>query len=112
MMGGSSVPVALDLDHLSRQTMGDGELQKEVLSLFVNQLDAFERDIVQAPPARRRELLHGLKGAARGLGAFTIAEGAAALESDPADEDKLAVLLCSFEELRAIAASQIAGSPR
>lgn len=71
----------LDLDHLARMTLGEAALEREVLILFVAQarqlLDLMKRDAAQASGAA-----HKLKGAARGIGAFAVAEAAEAVELD------------------------------
>ena len=71
----------LDLDHLARMTLGEAVLEREVLILFVAQarqlLDLIESDAAQATSAA-----HKLKGAARGIGAFAVAEAAEAVEME------------------------------
>ena len=59
----------LDLDHLSRMTLGDAELEQEVLAAMA------------ALPAETGALAHKLKGSARGIGAFAVADAAASLET-------------------------------
>lgn len=89
---GSGLPPALDLDHLSRQTMGDRALEREVLALFLNQLGAIGGRIGDADADERRRLAHRLKGSACGVGAFALADCAAAIESDPRNGAHLARL--------------------
>lgn len=70
----------IDLVHLSRQTMGDRELEHEVLALFERQashiggklatLESGEDHLVRA------DLAHKLKGSARAVGAFAVATAA------------------------------------
>jgi HPt (histidine-containing phosphotransfer) domain-containing protein len=79
----------VDLVHLSRYTSGDAALNAEVLQLFVGQagelLGRLERAIGNQDSKVWRETTHGLKGAARGIGAFSMAEAAAMAEPvDPA----------------------------
>lgn len=76
----------LDMTHLSRQTLGDKHIEKEVLAMFLRQMEVVSGQIATADPAGRRELAHALTGAARGIGAFALADCAAALEADPGDE--------------------------
>ncbi|WP_315920098.1 Hpt domain-containing protein [Mesorhizobium sp. SP-1A] len=93
---GSASPRPLDLEHLARQTMDDRDLAREVLELFVQQAISV-RDSMAGCDARQRLLLaHNLKGAARGVGAFAIAEWAARAEENPHDEghlDRLGLLI-------------------
>ena len=75
----------IDLAHLSRQTMGDRTLEQEVLALFLQQAAGVSRKIAAASVHDRLLMVHGLKGSARGVGAFAIAECATAIERDPHD---------------------------
>lgn len=75
----------LDLAHLARQAMGDREIEREVLALFVSQSRAAAAEIRLAAPGERRRIAHTIKGAARGVGAFAVAAAAEALEADPGD---------------------------
>lgn len=70
----------LDHDHLDRQTFGDAALEREVLLLFRDQLQSAIADFAHAPMQDRPGLLHRLKGAARGVGAFDFADKAEKLE--------------------------------
>ncbi|OKO74230.1 Hpt domain-containing protein [Bradyrhizobium sp. AS23.2] len=69
----------LDLDHLSRMTLGDAELEQEVLAMFAEQADCLIATMA-ALPAEASALAHKLKGSARGIGAFAVADAAAGLE--------------------------------
>lgn len=69
----------LDLDHLSRMTLGDAELEQEVLAMFAEQAVRLIAAMV-ALPAEAGALAHKLKGSARGIGAFAVADAAASLE--------------------------------
>lgn len=82
----------LDLEHLSRQTMGDRALEQEVLAMFSHQLGAIRDGMGKADTAERRRLAHTLKGSARGVGAFALADCAAEIEIDPANTAHLARL--------------------
>ncbi|MEW9808026.1 Hpt domain-containing protein [Mesorhizobium marinum] len=75
----------LDLSHLAAQTMGDRELEREVLAMFAEQAQAVRRQIAKAELKERLFLAHALKGSARGVGAFPIAECASAIEQSPTD---------------------------
>ena len=72
----------VDLVHLSRQTLGDRNLEKEVLGLFVNQSNIYLKRLQVAKSATERKLAaHTIVGSARGLGAWKVAEEAAILEA-------------------------------
>jgi HPt (histidine-containing phosphotransfer) domain-containing protein len=104
MPGGESAGPArmrpIDLAHLSRQTMGDRELEREVLHLFVQQALAARTQIAESSDGERRLLAHSLKGSARGVGAFAIADCVAALEESPDDGMLLDRLEHLIEEVR------------
>lgn len=74
----------INLTHLARQTMGDRALEQEVLKLFVKQALAARDAILAANGADRGRLAHGLKGSARSIGAFALAECLQAVEDEPA----------------------------
>ena len=74
----------LDLVHLSRRTLGDRTLEREVLSLFARQLDIYMDRLRDAADCRaRQEAAHALVGSARAVGAFDVAREAKAIEQDP-----------------------------
>jgi HPt (histidine-containing phosphotransfer) domain-containing protein len=70
----------IDLVHLSRQTMGDRELELEVLALFERQASHIGGKLVTlesgADHLVRADLAHKLKGSARAVGAFAVASAA------------------------------------
>src|ERR1700751_3268543 len=68
----------LDLDHLSRMTLGDAELEQEVLAMFAEQAVRLIAAIA-ALPVEAGALAHKLKGSARGVGAFAVGGAAARL---------------------------------
>lgn len=92
----------IDMAHLARQTMGDRALEQEILQLFAQQAVTVRKQISAASPAERIRLAHGLKGSARGVGAFAIADCVAELETRPGDAgtlDRLSLLVdqvCDF----------------
>ncbi|MBV8977950.1 MAG: Hpt domain-containing protein [Alphaproteobacteria bacterium] len=92
----------VDLGHLARYTGGDAALNAEILKLFdgqANELVARLRAILAARDAKSwREVVHTLKGAARGIGAFPLGDAAAAAEPiDPADEPTATAALDTLE---------------
>ena len=73
----------VDLVHLAKQTMGDRDLEREVLSLFVNQSSIYLKRLVEAKSgAERKMAAHTIVGSARGLGACKVAEEAAKIEAN------------------------------
>jgi len=75
---------AVDLDHLARYTGGDEAINAEVLRLFdaqTSELVGRLQGILDNRDAKSwKELTHTLKGAARGVGAFNMADAAAFAE--------------------------------
>jgi HPt (histidine-containing phosphotransfer) domain-containing protein len=70
-----------DLAHLERATFGDRALTREVLGLFDRQAVRLLDEIAAATNSRARgEAAHGLKGAARGVGALALARAAEEIE--------------------------------
>jgi HPt (histidine-containing phosphotransfer) domain-containing protein len=80
----------IDLMHLRRMTLGDAALEREVLTMFAAQASRLAAALA-AMPADAPALAHTLKGSARAIGAFAVADAAAELEtlirtnSDPAE---------------------------
>ena len=80
-------PISLDL--LRRMTLGDADLEREVLGMFSNQaVRLLER--LQVMPEDAAAVAHTLKGSARAIGALDVADAAEGLEAalrdgDPAD---------------------------
>jgi HPt (histidine-containing phosphotransfer) domain-containing protein len=91
----SSPPLApddgpIDFEHLRRMTLGDQRLKREVLAMFSAQAVSLT-DMLATLPADAGALAHTLKGSARAIGAFGVADAANRLEalihngSDPAE---------------------------
>ncbi|MBX9990312.1 MAG: Hpt domain-containing protein [Phreatobacter oligotrophus] len=81
---GGAMPV--DLTHLSRQTFGDHDLEREVLALFERQSRTMLERLRNATSAKTwAEAAHTLKGSALGIGAFGVAQAAEAVECDQVD---------------------------
>lgn len=87
--GAQARPV--DLVHLARYTGGDADLNAEVLQLFLDQsaqlLEQLHAALENRDHKSWREIAHSLKGAARGIGAFAMADAAAAVEPAVPGED-------------------------
>jgi len=90
----------LDFAHLSRQTMGDEQLKREVLDLFLVQAAAAQAEVAGTNLEGRRMLAHRLVGSARAVGAFAIAACAAELEASPNSEEIAERLPRLIEEMK------------
>jgi HPt (histidine-containing phosphotransfer) domain-containing protein len=70
----------IDFEHLGRMTLGDAILEHEVLAMFAAQAVGLMRALAILP-ADAGELAHKLKGSARAIGAFQVADAAGWLET-------------------------------
>jgi HPt (histidine-containing phosphotransfer) domain-containing protein len=70
----------IDFEHLKRMTLGDAGLEREVLAMFSAQ-SAKLMATLAAMPADAAALAHKLKGSARAIGAFGVADAADRLEA-------------------------------
>jgi HPt (histidine-containing phosphotransfer) domain-containing protein len=71
----------LDLEHLGQYTIGNRELEEELLRLFRSQLRTQSRIIAETTDAEAwRFATHTLKGVSRAIGAWAIADTAEQLE--------------------------------
>lgn len=95
----------VDLVHLAKQTMGDRMLEEEVLQLFMQQAVIIGDRIIEAEPTERKRLAHTLKGSARGIGAFIVADRAYAIEQNPDRADLIDGLVESLHSVREFIAS-------
>ncbi len=71
---------AIDLEHLARMTLGDRSLENEVLELFDRQAGMLLTRMKDAGANVVAALAHTLKGSARGIGAWQVAQAAEAVE--------------------------------
>ncbi|MGE3246736.1 MAG: Hpt domain-containing protein [Beijerinckiaceae bacterium] len=111
----------LDLVHLSQQSLGDRDLEIELLTLFDRQAETIAARLVQPLSAGdrkwRQDLCHTLKGSARAVGACKVAACAEAFEdalrsaASEADLDAHAAQLRIFvEEAQGVIRELIAGN--
>jgi HPt (histidine-containing phosphotransfer) domain-containing protein len=70
----------IDRAHLSSQTGGDTELEYELLALFADQCVKHLDTIRRANAKLGSDAAHTLKGAARAIGAWTVADAAERVE--------------------------------
>jgi HPt (histidine-containing phosphotransfer) domain-containing protein len=70
----------IDLVHLSRMTLGDRVLERDVLALFERQIGLLMDRIETATGPVAAAAAHTLKGSAQGVGAFALANAASRVE--------------------------------
>ena len=76
----------IDHNHLAKYTMGDAELQYEVLQLFIEQLPSLISQLRAAASEKDWYIAaHTLKGSARAVGAHALGELAADAEKSAPD---------------------------
>jgi len=87
----------IDLVHLAKQTLGDRSLEQEVLRLFLTQMDTYIGRVESATTHEQRfTAAHTIKGSARNIGAWDVADVAAHLES--AAEDQISADVKALKE--------------
>jgi HPt (histidine-containing phosphotransfer) domain-containing protein len=80
----------IDTEHLNRMTLGDASLEREVLAMFSAQAVRLMGTLANLS-SDTGALAHTLKGSARAIGAFRVADAAESLEAvarkgdDPAE---------------------------
>lgn len=71
----------VDLVHLAKYTLGDRDLEREVLQLFRCQARIYlERLHAAQDPRKMHDIAHTIKGSARSIGAWRVVECAEAVE--------------------------------
>jgi HPt (histidine-containing phosphotransfer) domain-containing protein len=100
-MPSSSAAGAIDTQHLSRMTLGELSLQREVLALFDRQADILLPRIRRGAPAVAAASAHTLKGSAVGIGAFKVARAAEAVEQ-AREQPKEAAIAAAIDTLAAV----------
>ena len=101
----------LDRDHLTRMALGDLALEREVLTMFVAQARRIV-DALVARPSDTKALVHTLKGSARAIGAFGVADRAAALEAVLGSGEEPTEALAALREAITEVIAAIAAIPR
>ncbi|MGH1417463.1 MAG: Hpt domain-containing protein [Hyphomicrobiaceae bacterium] len=82
----------IDFDHLARYTLGERDLEREILNLFSDHLPITMSKLKAAASAKDwRVAAHSLKGSARAVGAWRLAEHAALAEKIDFPDDQTAV---------------------
>jgi HPt (histidine-containing phosphotransfer) domain-containing protein len=75
----------IDLVHLAKQTSGDKSLELEVLHTFARQARSCMSDLTSGQGEVIAQTAHKLKGAALAIGAFSVSDAAAKVESQGGD---------------------------
>ena len=92
--GETAGPRPVDLEQLAVQTGGDRKLGEEVLQLFLRQAKQIAHAMHAGDDAEaRRRDAHKLKGAARAIGAGSLAERAGDLEDCPDETRRVTALV-------------------
>lgn len=106
----------VDLVHLAKQCLGDENLELEILRLFDTTLSTYFGRLKLATAFDDLAInLHSIKGASAGVGAWGVADLAAALEKDlqagrPLKAEKIDDLGMAVEEVRDFIARMLANS--
>ncbi len=101
----------LDMQHLGRYTLGDRELEHEILGLFTDQLPKTIAALKKAATPKDWQMsAHTLKGSARAVGAWRLAKCAAFAEKIdfPADQAARHDALTNLEAATAEACAFVA----
>jgi HPt (histidine-containing phosphotransfer) domain-containing protein len=96
----------IDIDHLRRMTLGDAGLEREVLAMFSAQAASLIGALATLPP-EAGALTHTLKGSARAIGAFAVADAAAVLEAALRNDEDPSHALAELDEAIAQARTAI-----
>ncbi len=107
----------IDLVHLAKQCLGDEGLEHEILRLFDTTASTyFGRLMLATTDADLTLNLHSIKGAATGVGAWTIADLAKAAEAElqagrPLAPERISDLGMAIEEVRSFIARVLSDEP-
>jgi len=103
----------IDMAHLSRQTLGDNNLELEVLRMFDEMSRTYYSRLESSTTVEDLLVnLHTLRGAAAGIGAFGLAELARVTESElkagaPVNPERIDDLHVAVEELSVFIAQRL-----
>ncbi|MES5096823.1 Hpt domain-containing protein [Agrobacterium sp. BA1120] len=98
---GGAAPVSrkpIDFMHLARQTMGDKELEIEILQLFTRNARTLLHELAAGNDIEMKAIAHRLKGSADAVGAFNVSAAAEAVENGSRDSAALAKVAASVIE--------------
>ena len=96
----------IDHSHLERMTLGDAGLEREVLAMFSAQSAGLLTTLATLPQDAGA-LAHTLKGSARAVGAFAVAEAAERLEAVLAENGDPSAALADLGDAVALAKTAI-----
>lgn len=102
---------AIDFDHLEQYVAGDDSLRNEILDIFSEQVETLVKqfDVFQ-PDEEWKMTAHTLKGAARGVGAWSLGtaceEAEALVGAAPAKQETRATLLVTLKFLAVSAVNE------
>lgn len=92
----------VDYEHLKVQAAEDVGVMREVLQLFLVHTEQLLAELSNATDEKSwKQLTHTLKGSARGVGAFGVADAAAEAERAILDKSKIDALNAAFAQARA-----------
>lgn len=98
----------IDHEHLQRMTLGDAQIEQEVLTMFSAQSAKLVQALM-AHPSNAGALAHTLKGSAVAIGAFAVADAAERLETVIAGGSDPSAALAGLGEAVAEARAVIEG---
>ena len=107
----------IDMVHLGRQTFDDDGLALEVLRLFDSSISAqYDRLETSTTIADLLKHLHGIKGAASGIGAWALSSLARRAEAElmagePVNPERIDEIGIAVEEVRGYIADLVASQP-
>lgn len=107
----------IDLVHLAKQCLGDEHLEYEILRLFDTTVKTYFGRLEQALTFDEFALnLHSIKGAAGGVGAFTVSDLAKGCEIElqagrPLNPERIADLGIAIEEVRSFITRMLSNEP-
>jgi HPt (histidine-containing phosphotransfer) domain-containing protein len=107
----------IDLVHLAKQCLGDEGLEHEILRLFDTTVKTYFGRLELAASYDDLAInLHSIKGAASGVGAWTIADLAKAAEAEmqagrPLTTERIADLGMAIEEVRVFIGRMLSNEP-
>ncbi len=89
----------VDLVHLARHTLGNRDLEREILQIFVRQSALYMDRLRGAKTGTERQMAaHTIKGSARGIGAWEVADLAEVIESRNGAREAIKALAASIEK--------------
>src|SRR5260370_42348940 len=96
----------IDIEHLQRMTLGDASLEREVLAMFSAQAISLIGTLAIVP-SDAGALAHTLKGSARAIGAFGVADAAGHLDVAILNGDDLPEPLTKLDDAVARALTSV-----